>query len=160
MIIMAITSLSLSQFLKDLTLQSRAIFTNVCQLLTPIIIISFAGIMQVILNLILREHGTAVPGTASLSIPMDISRSLACNATNFTRNPEILLVTGTEDGQAPYNITDCHDNFANFLDDFPGLIQLANDISELKEIIQNWTLFTYARPQDLLFNLPMFYISK
>jgi ABC-type multidrug transport system fused ATPase/permease subunit len=157
-------------FLKDLTLQSRAIATNVFQLLTPMIFISFAGLMQIILNIILKEHQTPVPGTGAVPFPMDISRSLTCHpANNSYNNPDIEMINGTIIGiDKDYNITDCHDNFLNFLSDYEHLYNLVTEFhngskyneSKYSEHLKYLNLVTFARPQDLLFNLPMFYIGK
>jgi ABC-type multidrug transport system ATPase subunit len=148
-------------FLKDLTLQSRAIGTNVCQLLTPIIFISFAGLMQVILNIVLKEHGTAIPGSSSLLFPIDITRSLACVTDGNSSNPDFRRVDGTPFGLGEFNITNCRDNFLNFFVEHPGIEEL------IEGIFPNYTnetleldIFTLARPQDLLFDLPMFYVGK
>ena len=71
------------QFLKDLTLQFRAVGTNVCQLLTPIIFILFVGIMQVIVNFILRDHHYPVPGTETPYLPpVNPGRLLDCRYVN------------------------------------------------------------------------------
>ena len=60
-----------------------------------------------------------------------------------------------------FNITDCRDNFANFLADFPAVINKVEQFyPKYPAMFKNYTLRTYARPQDLLFNLPMFYIGK
>ena len=143
-----------------MTLQSRAIATNVCQLLTPVVFICFAGLMQIILNIVLKKHGTAVPGTGSLPFPVDISRSLACNASNRFNNPNVKLANGTLIGLNYFNITQCHDNLFNFLDDYPGLIRAARVDPSLNETIENFTLVALTRAQDQLFSLPMFYIGK
>lgn len=169
-----------SQFLKDLTLQSRAVGTNVCQLLTPIVFITFAGVMQIILNIILRDHGTPVPGSSPILIPMDVSRSLACETDGSAfNNPEIISPNGT------FNITNCHDNLFNFFTEHPNITNINNtelrefindlsillnitlpvdkimdQIMEEEEELKNISIFSLARPQDLLFNLPMFYIGK
>ena len=132
------------------------------------IFITFTGIMQIILNVILREHGTPVPGTAAVPLPVDISRSLTCNTTNNFSNPEIIPVNWTTIGiPETFNITNCHDNFLNFISDFERLVNIVEDLNttderviEYQAMLQNFTLKTFARPQDLLFNLPMFYIGK
>ena len=151
----------MSQFLKDLTLQSRAIGTNVCQLLTPIVFISFAGLMQVILNIILKEHGTPVPGSSPLPFPMDISRSLACVTDGNLSNPEIVSVDGSMFELGDFNITNCHDNFINFFVEHFEIVSLIIDhIPKYTNKTLKLEDLTLARPQDLLFDFPMFYVGK
>lgn len=152
-----------SQFLKDLTLQSRAIGTNVCQLLTPIVFISFAGIMQVILNVILKKHATPVPGSSPILLPMDISRSLACETNeSIFNNPEIKWVNGSVIGMDDFEITNCRDNFLNFFTEHPDIDPHLIDMlpPKFKILMQNLSVLSLARPQDLLFDFPMFYIGK
>ena len=126
------------------------------------IFISFAGVMQLILNIIIRRHGTSVPGTTPLYIPMDISRSVACVKNGDECNnpeiiyPEIIEFNGT-------SITNCHDNFLNVFVEFPGLLNLLGqfNVSEFDEMLFNISYYTsLARPQDLLYSLPMFYMGK
>ena len=92
-----------TQFLKDLTLQLRAIGTNLCQLLTPVIFICFAGIMQLIINNILSANGTAIPGSNAFPIPVNPGRLEACTKNSTTNNPE-----------------KCHDEIFNFFVEFPN----------------------------------------
>ena len=121
--------------------------------------------MQIILNFVLREHGTPVPGTAGVPLPMDISRSLACTSNDSFNNPEIVTVDASAIGMGEFQITDCHDNFLNFFNDFGEIENLTQTFPQfLPEGFENLalalTLLTYARPQDLLFDFPMFYIGK
>lgn len=127
--------------------------------------------MQIILNIILKDHGTAVPGSSPVLIPMDISRSLACE-TNGSNHPEIILANGT------FPITNCHDNLFNFfaehnitelrsrtnelIDTLPFDIpnKTLDKINETFDLLEMLSITSLARPQDLLFNLPMFYIGK
>lgn len=67
------------QFLKDLTLQWRAWKTNLCQMLTPIIFILFAGLIQVVVNHMIKNKGIAIPGTETLYPPINPGRILSCS---------------------------------------------------------------------------------
>ena len=120
--------------------------------------------MQIILNIILKEHRTAVPGTEAIPFPVDISRSLTCHPDNSSyNNPEIIEIYNTSIiGLENLTITDCHDSFANFLNDYEQLVNLAEILTNetITNEIDNYKINTLARPQDLLFNLPMFYIGK
>ena len=71
------------QFLKDLQLQLRAVVTNVCQLLVPVIFISFAGVMQLVVNHLLHKNGDVVPGSNTLGIPGGMFLSLIMTAKNM-----------------------------------------------------------------------------
>ena len=126
------------------------------------IFISFAGLMQIILNIVLKKHQTVVPGTGAVPFPMDISRSLTCRpANNSYNNPDIEVFNTTIFGTDNYTITDCHDNFLNFLSDYERLVNLVTQSeSKYHKELEIFNLMTLARPQDLLFNLPMFYIGK
>ena len=118
--------------------------------------------MQIILNIVLKKHQTVVPGTGAVPFPMDISRSLTCRpANNSYNNPDIEVFNTTIFGTDNYTITDCHDNFLNFLSDYERLVNLVTQSeSKYHKELEIFNLMTLARPQDLLFNLPMFYIVK
>ena len=60
---------SLVQFLKDTQLQFKSYKTNICQLLVPIVFISFAGLVQVIVNGLIPAN-TVVPGSDSKPLPV------------------------------------------------------------------------------------------
>lgn len=115
--------------------------------------------MQIILNIVLHKHKALVPGAGSVPFPMDIGRSLACTVQNGTNNPEIITVDGLEFGIRNYNITNCHDKFLNIIDDYPYLVSRIEH-SPFGATIQNYSVKTLARPQDLLFNIPFFYIGR
>ena len=57
------------QFLKDLTSQSKSIVTNLCQIFVPVVLISFAGIIQIVMNYLIHKNSTMMPGSDSLQIP-------------------------------------------------------------------------------------------
>ena len=86
---------------------------------------------------------------------MDIGRSVACITEGGPyNNPEIIEFNGT-------NITNCHDNLLNFFVDYPSWRILEDlPIPDLKFILEELYNMTLARPQDLLFELPMFYVGK
>lgn len=136
--------------------------------------------MQIILNIILRDHGTAVPGSSPVLIPMDIGRSVACETNGSAySNPDIIW----GDANGTFDITNCHDNLFNFFTE-QNIIELNNSIFELINktnnelypfqvpnrtvdkinqtfvMLEELSIASLARPQDLLFNLPMFYIGK
>ena len=56
--------------MKDLSSQSKSIVTNLCQILVPIILISFAGIIQVVMNYLIHKNSSLTPGSDSLPIPV------------------------------------------------------------------------------------------
>lgn len=119
--------------------------------------------MQIILNIILRDHGTPVPGSSPVLLPTDIGRSVACKTNGSAYNhPEIISANGT------FDITNCHDDLFNFYTEY----NITKFISEIHpedrskkfnrtvDMLEELNITSLARPQDLLFNLPMFYIGK
>ena len=118
--------------------------------------------MQLILNRILSEHATAVPGTTPIYLPMDIGRSVACETNGSTfGNPEIILVTDLFNSSLTHNITNCHDNLLNFYLDLPEANEIIDKSNNSRaEMFRDLSNVTLARPQDLLFQIPMFYIGK
>ncbi len=125
------------QFLKSLTLQSRAIITNLCQLLTPIILLSFAGIMQIVLNHVLSKNPAPVPGSESLPLPVDVGRLIVCNQS--------------------YAPESCHDEYFSALAEFDW--QELPDDTNLTQLFEE--LYETPMPhQQLLFDLPFYYVGK
>ena len=65
-------------------------------------------------------------------------------------------------GLGEFNITNCRDNYINFFVEHPNIVNIIGDIPNTSfsdEILELKDL-TYARPQDMLFDFPMFYVGK
>ena len=151
------------QFLKDLTLQSRAIGTNVCQLLTPIVFILFAGIMQLILNHILSSKHLLIPGSNEYPFPQDIGRVAVCEPEPSFNGTPVLPES-------------CRDEIFSFFDDQNLNVELFKELAELflqvekNETIINETEFllrsldyyqnaSVLPRQQVLFDLPFYYVG-
>ena len=148
------------QFLKDLTLQSRAIGTNLCQLLTPIIFILFAGIMQVILNHILSSKHLAIPGSNAYPFPQDIGRVAVCEPeASFNGTPvppeacrdEIFSFFDDQGLNVHYFV-----NFAEFLDNQSDETLINETFLHRLDYYQNASVLPR---QQVLFDLPFYYVG-
>lgn len=147
-------------FLKDLTLQWRAIGTNLCQLLTPIIFILFAGIMQFVVNLILNRHGTPIPGTeVPIFPPSQPGRTISCRYRE-------------DNGSSPHHPVGCRNSAFNFFLDYPDWEELLDDLppvirnqtdpalwNETVEAIKNLSHYSQEPCPKYLFDFPMFYVG-
>ena len=106
--------------------------------------------MQLILNHILKQHGTAIPGSDAYGFPMDISRLVVCNSSNDSY---------TNPGQ-------CRDEIFSFFEeyDWRGFLDLFENITNVTDsFLINETEFlnqiSVLPRQELLFDLPMYYVG-
>ncbi|XP_065901227.1 ABC transporter A family member 9-like isoform X2 [Dysidea avara] len=128
-------------FLKDLTLQRRNITTLLCQVLVPVMIISIAGILQILLDVIVKTNYyiNLVPGSGEPPVYSDVTWMVACKHTSDQPNQCYIDVI----------------NIGYFINN-PGVKSDIDmpwiDYYRL-EYLRN---FSYP-PQRVLFNLPFLY---
>ncbi|XP_065901244.1 ABC transporter A family member 9-like [Dysidea avara] len=130
-------------FLKDLTLQRRNITTLLCQVLAPVVIISIAGILQMLFDVIIENFDNVVPGSGQPSLYHDLSWMVSC--PHKSDNPERCYIDVVNIGY-----------FASQ----PGV---KSDVDMPWLDNDRLQILTHAAfpPQRVLFNLPfLYYVNK
>ncbi|KAL5475219.1 hypothetical protein EMCRGX_G027292 [Ephydatia muelleri] len=137
-------------FLKTISLQLRAIWTNLCQIFVPLVMILFAGIMQVVVNNLISTSDV-VPGSNAVPIPINVGNLVACTP-NATTGP---LGGSVHPGQ-------CYDEVFNAFLDFGPLVEYSCNADpnatycKYLSIVNNLTVPS----QQLLFDLPFYYVGN
>ena len=135
--------------MKDLSIQTKALATNICQLLVPIVFLSFAVVFQVAINSVLSAHPVPVPGTDGLPLPVDAGRPVPCqrNESNETFG----------DGRP----SQCYQETFSTPVDFPYLFDNRTHIPKNYSLtLQEWKKNNTVLPQMVLFDLPFYYVAK
>lgn len=141
-------------FLKDLSLQLRQWGTNLCQLLVPVILICFIGIIQVIATNILEKNHAAIPGSDLIPVPVQLNFTIPC-------------LRNDSDGGRPFNCTNDFRIFAPLLDNIKNCLALKEFVKNLGPFITNLYYldcdnprrFFKTLPQNILFELPYYFLT-